>query len=48
MEEVLIFITPHILTMSSNSQVNVAPVVEGTSTNKDAEVNQKEQGKKSN
>jgi len=48
MEEVLIFITPHILEVSSNSQSNAAPIVEGTSSKKDAEVNQKEPEKKVN
>jgi type IV pilus assembly protein PilQ len=48
MEEVLIFITPHILEVSSNSQSNAAPIVEGTSSKKDAEVNQKEPEKKDN
>jgi type II secretory pathway component GspD/PulD (secretin) len=42
MEEVLIFITPHILQVNSNSQSVAAPIVEGTSPKKDTEVNQKE------
>jgi type IV pilus assembly protein PilQ len=48
MEEVLIFITPHILKINDNSQNIATPIVEGTLPKKDAELNQKESEKKVN